>query len=36
MPPLASLLRTYGHADVVALEKVDALYESERGVALLP
>jgi hypothetical protein len=27
-----SLPRTYGHADMVALEEVDALYESERGV----
>lgn len=25
-----SLLRTYGHADVVALEEVDALYAGER------
>jgi choline dehydrogenase-like flavoprotein len=27
-----ALLRTYGHADVVALKEVDALYESESGV----
>jgi hypothetical protein len=27
-----SLLRTFGYAEVVALEEVDALYESERGV----